>query len=587
MSITPIGTSMDFRGVDIDGKEFKEHIVNKDGIITDLIMKVDKPIINPIVIGADDGTHKLDIAICYDAGDPSTGPSNIENITSFSNYCPTVSGTHVDGSVEGITRWFTMYMNNIYLAGQKSNKLKVNSADIKTGLNAFIAASHLYSNFIGQSKDILSNEDMIGFCKETVMKGLDNWSKNNPQDLQKLAKFFKDICELRIKQENGKAKIVTKYQKNTMTNLPKKYMPPINKTGIELVIVEGDSALGTTEIDRDKYTQGIFPIRGKIINAFGASKSKFFSNEEVQGITQIIFGQEYKSTLTLKDCKVDKIIFMTDADVDGAHIAALLLRMFVLYFPFLIADGRVYKAIPPLYSIKEGKKHKYFTDNLEYIKYIQKLFLAQNDLKFNKKDAMKPTDVTKFFLRNSDYVYYLEKLANTYAIDPNLLEMVLNHYIINNNSIKKDKLQKEIRSAYRFMDVYTENSTIVVKGTIDRSNLIIVSDRFLRACVDIFKVMKANDQLYYYLNNKKTSIYNIMKIYESFTPPNRQRYKGLGEMNDNTLGESTLHPNGDRRLIRYTLEDAKEAIQFIREYESDSKKILSEVKYVDRDMLLD
>ena len=88
------------------------------------------------------------------------------------------------------------------------------------------------------------------------MKGLDEWSKANPQDLQKLCKFFKEVAELRTKQEAGKVKIATKYQKNPITNLPKKYKKPINKTGIELIIVEGDSALGEAEKDRDEYTQG-------------------------------------------------------------------------------------------------------------------------------------------------------------------------------------------------------------------------------------------------------------------------------------------------------------------------------------------
>ena len=257
MSLTPIGTSMDFKAIDIEGKEFTEHIVNKDGIITDLISNVKRPIVAPIIISNDDGTHKLDMAFCYDLGDDASGPDETEYVVSFSNYCQTVAGTHVDGCLEGLVRWFSLYMNNIYLANQKSkDKLKVISSDIKTGLNMFIGAAHLYSNFIGQSKDILSNEDMVGFCKDTVMKGLDEWSKANPQDLQKLCKFFKDIAELRSKQEAGKVKIATKYQKNPITNLPKKYKKPINKTGIELIIVEGDSALGEAEKDRDEYTQG-------------------------------------------------------------------------------------------------------------------------------------------------------------------------------------------------------------------------------------------------------------------------------------------------------------------------------------------
>ncbi len=258
VSITPIGTIVEFTATDSNGKVFTEDIINKDGIVTDIIANVSSPINKPIVIGADDGMHKLDIAICYDAGTPEQGPDDDMHITSFSNFCPTKLGTHVDGSVEGITRWFTLYMNNIYLANQKAkDKLRVMPVDIKTGLNAFISAAHLDPIFTGQAKEALSNEDMVPFCKDTVMKGLDEWSKANPQDLQKLAKFFKDICELRMKQESGKAKIVTKYQKNPITNLPRKYVRPTNdKVKPEVFIVEGDSALGKAQEDRLADYQG-------------------------------------------------------------------------------------------------------------------------------------------------------------------------------------------------------------------------------------------------------------------------------------------------------------------------------------------
>ena len=261
--------------------------------------------------------------------------------------------------------------------------------------------------------------------------------------------------------------------------------------------------------------------------------------------------------------------------------------MFVMYYPFLIEAGKVYKAIPPLYSVKEGKKKRYFTDNLEYVKYIQKTFLSQNDFRDIKKQEIPTNEITKFFLRNTDYIYFLEKLANTYAVDPYLTEMVLDHYIENGDKINFDKLKKEIKSAYRFMDVYKENGTIVVKGTIDKSNLIIISDKFLMDCQNVLNIIKSNDYLHFYLNGNKATLYSVMKVYEATTPANRQRYKGLGEMNDGELGESTLRPDGNRTLIRYTIESAKDAINFIREYESDTKKILNEVKYVDRDMLLD
>lgn len=329
----------------------------------------------------------------------------------------------------------------------------------------------------------------------------------------------------------------------------------------------------------------LFPIRGKIINAFKASKQAFFSNEEVQAIVQIIFGQEYRKGLTIDDVKVSKIIFMADGDVDGAHISALLLRMFVMYFPFLIEAGMVYRAVAPLYSIKEGKKRRYFTENIDFIKYLQKLFLKQNDLK-DGKNNIQDKEITKLFLKNVDYVYYLEKAANTYAIDAYLLELVLNHYV-SNNGIKYDKLSKEVSTKYRFMGVEKSGNTIIVKGTIDKSNLIIISEKFLNDCKYIINIIKSNEKLYYNLNGKKSSLYEIMKCYEAVTPPNRQRYKGLGEMGDTELGESTLRPDGDRTLVRYTIENAKEAVNFIREYESDTKKILSEIGQVTREDLLD
>ena len=588
ISITPIGSSMDFEAIDINGKRFTENIINKDGIVTDLIMKVKRPIIKPIIVSADDGTHKIDCAFCYDSGDEINGPDLEENVTSFSNYCPTFKGTHVDGCIEGITRWFTLYMNNIYLSNQKAkDKLKVTAADIKNGLNVFISAAHLEPEFTGQAKEILSNQDMVGFCKEVIMKGLDGWSKNNPQDLARLSRFFKEIAELRQKSESQKVKIATKFQPNVITGLPAKYIRPTGKEDIELIIVEGDSAKGTVETGRDKRKQGVFPIRGKIANAFKMPRNSFFSNEEVQGITRIILGSDYKRNFDVKDCKVSKVIFMADADVDGAHIAALLLRMFVMYFPQMIEAGMVYKAIPPLYSIKQGKKTRYFTEQIDIVRYIQKIFVQNNKMTTLKKVELQNKDITVFFMRNSDYIYHLERISNTYAVEPFLLEMVLNNYVANKNKIDLTKLKKELKSVYRFMDAEKVKNSIIVSGTIKASNLIIFNEKLIADCSHILDIIRSNDELYYLINGEKKSIYQIMQIYDNTYPSSIQRYKGLGEMDKEELAESTLYPGSDRTLVRYTLKDAKEEIEAIREYESDSKKILSLVGTVSREDLLD
>lgn len=258
-----------------------------------------------------------------------------------------------------------------------------------------------------------------------------------------------------------------------------------------------------------------------------------------------------------------------------------------MYFPQMIEAGMVYKAIPPLYSIKQGNKNRYFTEQIDIVRYIQKLFLQKYEMNTVKKQPLQNKDITVFFMKNVDYIYHLERIAMTYAIEPYLLEMILIHYISNKNSINLQKLHKDVKVIYRFMGVENVQGTIMVKGTIDKSNLVIINDKFISDCHEILEILRNNDDFYYLINGELKSIYQIMTIYNKVSPSSIQRYKGLGEMDEDELAESTLYPGSDRTLVRYTLQDAKEEIEAIREYESDSKKILSLVGNVSRDDLLD
>ena len=239
LSFTPLGSTVDFAAIDSQGIEHKEKIVNQDGIVTDIIMKSTHPMVKPIICFADDGHRKVETAFTFDSGDKD-GPDPIEDVTSFANWSPTMGGTHVEGCLQGICKFFTQYMNNIFLANQnKKNPIKVVAADIKTGLKVVINAAHLEPQYSAQAKEVLSNPDMLEFASTTVLKGLEEWAKNNPNDLLKLCKYFKDIAELRIKQNNEKVKIVNKYQSNTITGYPDKYVKPL-KQRKEFIIVEGD-----------------------------------------------------------------------------------------------------------------------------------------------------------------------------------------------------------------------------------------------------------------------------------------------------------------------------------------------------------
>lgn len=247
LSRTPIGSVVDFEGVDSTGNVHKEHIVNKDGIISDLIEHISDPrnvLCKPITVSSDNGEMKLEAAFIFDGGGeagPSSDPTNI----AFCNFCPCPIGSHVDGTIDGICRWFVKHMNTVYLKDaapaktKKSKPLTVIPSDIRNGLVISINAALLEPNFIGQAKEQLGNPEMLPYCRDAVINELDSWSKTNPQDLTKLCKYFKDIAELRIKENTEKAKIATKYTTNVLTGYPSKYRKPL-KEKKEFIIVEGD-----------------------------------------------------------------------------------------------------------------------------------------------------------------------------------------------------------------------------------------------------------------------------------------------------------------------------------------------------------
>ncbi len=233
--LTPIGSIVYFKGTYKNGEVYTEKIVNEDGILMDLINKTTNPLIKPIIISDNTGKMKADIAFTYDSSD-----LNVEQVTSFCNGNKTTGhGTHVDGMLDGLTKYFRNYMNKIYLNNSKS-KLTIVNNDIKTGLKAIVSTALLRPAYAGQNKEILTSPEIVPYVSGLVQNALDSWIKENPNDLQKLCKYFKDVAEVRMKSEAGKVKLKDKYQASTVTGLPAKYIKPSGKTGLELIIAEGD-----------------------------------------------------------------------------------------------------------------------------------------------------------------------------------------------------------------------------------------------------------------------------------------------------------------------------------------------------------
>lgn len=573
LPLNAVGDVVYFTAYDSTGKKYEEKIVNEDGIFTYLIRETDSPLIMPISLSRDTGHMKMEIAVTWDASESATS-----SITAFANKCPTLFGTHIDGFDAGISTFFTNYMNKIYLAGQKKkNKLTVIKNDIRSGMKAIVTVAHLVPIFDGQSKEKLSNADMEPFVRETTIELLEEWAKMNPKDLAAICKYFKDIAEVRSSTDKQRVKLTDKYTKSKFTNLPSKFVAPTGHKDTEFFITEGDSAAGLMRNFRINARQGYFPIRGKLPNAFKKSKKEFLANAEVAGIINII-GGGYGRDFDISKVKWDKIIFCTDADPDGNHIKALLLRFFIMYMPQLIEAGRVYAALPPLYGIKLGKdKYIYLRDRMDYIKYIQKDFSKNNKVyELKSKTPMRAAELSKLLYVNIDYVRELTRVADNHAINPLLLESVLT---LKYNKVSDAKFKSSIMKQFKYIDkIEKKKGTIVIEGLVDsKYQTVFVNDTLMQESKRVLDIIAQNKMLAYKVNGEVMSIYELMKLFDKSAPASIQRYKGLGEMDGARLFNSTLDPE-NRCLIRYTIENVKEEIESIKFYEDNKSRLIEDVK---------
>lgn len=256
-----------------------------------------------------------------------------------------------------------------------------------------------------------------------------------------------------------------------------------------------------------------------------------------------------------------------------------------MYAPQLIHAGKLYRAVPPLYSIPKNKNSNiYFTQNIDFVNYMQKEFMKSNTMKKLDGGNVSSKDLLYFFSLNQDYVWYLEQAANNCAVDPYILEIALfNHIASSSLSV----LKKDIKAHYRFSEINKVNDTTIIQATTTDVNTLFMNDNLIKMCETILSIVKRNDNFYYLFNGQPASIYRIMKAYEVSQPNKLQRYKGLGEMDPEEIAVSTLLPNSDRMLIRYTVEDIKNEIAAIDKYNDNFNQLFKFVGTVNRQDLLD
>jgi DNA gyrase subunit B len=286
-----------------------------------------------------------------------------ENIHSYVNNINThEGGTHLSGFRRGLTRTLKTYAEKSGMTAKL--KFDISGDDFREGLTAIISVKVQEPQFEGQTKTKLGNSEVMGAVDQMVSEHLAYFLEENPKEARTIVN--KVILAATARHAARKARELVQ-RKNVLstTGLPGKLADCSEKDPslCEIYLVEGDSAGGTAKQGRDRKFQAILPLRGKILNVEKAMQHKIFENEEIRnmftalGIT--IGTEEDSKALNLQKLRYHKIIIMTDADVDGSHIATLLLTFFYRYMKELIENGYVYIATPPLYLIKKGNKSRY------------------------------------------------------------------------------------------------------------------------------------------------------------------------------------------------------------------------------------
>ena len=353
-------TITDKRVKDEQGGYLSETFHSKDGL-KEFVQYLDatrgEPIIESIIyLDTEKNGVPVEVAMQYN-------DSFSENVHSYVNNINTIEGgTHLTGFRRALTRTLKKYADESGMLAKL--KFDISGDDFREGLTAVISVKVAEPQFEGQTKTKLGNDEVAASVDQAVSEALSNYLEENPKD----AKAIVSKVVLAAQARHAARKAREAVQRKTPLSgagLPGKLADcsSRDRSIAEIFFVEGDSAGGTAKQGRDRNFQAIMPLRGKILNVEKAPEHKMWENEEIKNMFQAlgvsIGTEEDSKALNLEKLRYDKIIIMTDADVDGSHIATLMLTFFFRKMKELIENGHVYIATPPLYLVKKGKQERY------------------------------------------------------------------------------------------------------------------------------------------------------------------------------------------------------------------------------------
>ncbi len=535
----------------------------------------------PIYMIGEKDSNIVECAIQYNDGYSETVFTYCNNINTFEG------GTHLSGFRAALTRTINQYANAKGLLKNGKSQFSVTGEDLREGLTAVLSVRMLNPQFDSQTKSKLGNMDIRGIVEQLINEKLGEYLEEHPQTAKWI--INKSLEAGRAREAARKARELTRRKSALESSaLPGKLADCQERdpAQAELFIVEGESAGGSAKQGRDRRTQAVLPLKGKILNVEKARFDKIIQSQEIRTLITALGTGIGEEDFDISKTRYHKIIIMTDADVDGSHIRTLLLTFFFRWMVEVINRGYLYFAQPPLFKVKKGKEQFYVKDESSLVDIILNNGLEKARIEKNEGEFLEGTvlvNIIKNILRMEKILDVFERknmersVLKAFAVEglnpgslasleqaDEIAERVLKRLEMSHSDLMPVSMdiEKDEEESKYYIDVKSRRNGLSRRTLIDFD---LTESPSFAEIVSITERVGVLGQLPLTMNmdEKRMEVPSFSGLAELILEHGRknlsiQRYKGLGEMNAEQLWDTTMNPE-HRKILQVTVEDAVKA----------------------------